>query len=505
MGALVAHFGADAVIRSLLAIGWGGFAAICLIHLVLIAVMGIAWRALVPGVPAWVLIWGRLTRDAGSEVLPLSPMGGCILGARAVTVAGVPGPVATASTIVDLTLEFFAKLAYTALGLALLLHLRPASAIALPITAGIAVATLVAIAFVVVQHHGFDIFDRFARALGRGWADRTAAGAASVHNELRRTYRRRAGLWSSFLLHLACWVAGALEVWIALRLAGAALDFAVVLGIESLLYAIRTVAFAIPNAVGVQEGAYILLGGAFGLTPEMALSLSLLKRARDLAIGLPALGLWQAIEGSRLWRRLAPRPVALPVIYMVRHGETAWSRSGQHTGRTDLPLTESGERNARALGERLRGLSFAKVLTSPSQRAVKTCELAGFAGAAEPDPDLAEWDYGRYEGRRTAEILAERPDWRLFRDGCPGGESPAEIGARADRVVSRVRAVPGNILVFSSAHILRVLAARWLGLEPAGGRHFLLGTASLSVLGYEHNLAEPAIRLWNDTHHLERL
>ena len=195
---------------------------------------------------------------------------------------------------------------------------------------------------------------------------------------------------------------------------------------------------------------------------------------------------------------------ALPVIYLARHGETAWSLSGQHTGRTDLPLTERGERNACLLGERLRSLTFATVFSSPLQRAVKTCELAGFNGTAEFDPDLMEWDYGRYEGRRTAEILAERPDWQLFRDGCPGGESPAEIGARADRVVSRVRAVHGDVLVFSSAHILRVLAARWLGLEPAGGRHFLLSTASLSVLGYEHNLAEPAIRLWNNTHHLER-
>jgi broad specificity phosphatase PhoE len=197
---------------------------------------------------------------------------------------------------------------------------------------------------------------------------------------------------------------------------------------------------------------------------------------------------------------------ALPVIYLARHGETAWSLSGQHTGRTDLPLTESGERNARALGARLRGLAFAfaKTFTSPLQRAVKTCELAGFIATAELDPDLMEWDYGRYEGRRTAEILEERPDWQLFRDGCPGGESPAEIGTRADRVVSRVRAVHGNVLLFSSAHILRVLASRWLGLEPAGGRYPLLGTGSLSVLGYEHNLAEPAIRLWNDTHHLER-
>ena len=161
---------------------------------------------------------------------------------------------------------------------------------------------------------------------------------------------------------------------------------------------------------------------------------------------------------------------ALPVIHLARHGETAWSLSGQHTGRTDLPLTERGERNARALGERLRGLAFAKVFTSPLNRAVRTCELAGFGAVAEIDPDLVEWDYGQYEGRRTAEIHAERPDWQLFRDGCPGGESPDQIGARADRVVGRVRAVKGNVLVFSSGHFLRVLAARWLGLDAAGGR-----------------------------------
>ena len=195
---------------------------------------------------------------------------------------------------------------------------------------------------------------------------------------------------------------------------------------------------------------------------------------------------------------------ALPVIYLARHGETAWSLSGQHTGRTDLPLTEGGEHNARTLGARLRGRVFAKVFTSPLQRAARTCDLAGFGNAAERDPDLMEWDYGEYEGRRTAEIHLERPDWQLFRDGCPGGESPAEIGARADRVVSRVRAVHGDVLLVSSAHILRVLTARWLGLEAAGGRYLLLSTASLSVLGYEHNLAEPAIRLWNDTHHLDK-
>ena len=192
-----------------------------------------------------------------------------------------------------------------------------------------------------------------------------------------------------------------------------------------------------------------------------------------------------------------------PLVYLARHGETAWTLSGQHTGRTDLPLTERGELQARALGERLRGSVFAKVLTSPSQRAVRTCALAGFGADAEIDPDLAEWDYGDYEGRRTAEILTERPDWRLFRDGAPRGEMPEQIGARADRVIAKIRAVDDNVLLVSSAHISRVLTARWLGLPPSGGRYFWLSTASLSTLGYEHDLTEPIIRLWNDTSHVE--
>ena len=199
---------------------------------------------------------------------------------------------------------------------------------------------------------------------------------------------------------------------------------------------------------------------------------------------------------------------ALPAVYLARHGETAWTLSGQHTGLTDLPLTERGESNARKLGARLRGLKFAKVFTSPLQRAMRTCELAGFGDAAQIDRDLLEWNYGDYEGRRSAEIHAERADWQLFRDGCPGGETPQQIGARVDRLVNRVRAIQremhGDVLLFSSGHVLRVLTARWLGLEPGAGRFFLLSTGSLSTLSYEHNLAEPAIRLWNDTGHLGR-
>jgi probable phosphoglycerate mutase len=193
----------------------------------------------------------------------------------------------------------------------------------------------------------------------------------------------------------------------------------------------------------------------------------------------------------------------LPSIYLARHGETAWALSGQHTGLTDVPLTERGERNARRLGERLKGLTFARVFTSPLQRAKRTCELAGFGKVAEVDPELVEWNYGDYEGRTTADIRKERPDWQLFRDGCPGGESVAAIGARADRVLARLRAAAGDVLVFSSGHVLRVLAARWLGLDPSGGRYFLLSTATLSVLGYEHGKDDPVIRLWNDGRHVE--
>jgi len=193
---------------------------------------------------------------------------------------------------------------------------------------------------------------------------------------------------------------------------------------------------------------------------------------------------------------------ALPIVYLARHAETTWSLSGQHTGLTDLPLTERGERNAAQLGQLLRGRVFALVLTSPLQRAYRTCELAGFGEQAEVDRDLVEWNYGEYEGLTTAEIRARRPDWQLFRDGCPGGESPAEVGTRADRVLSRARAASGDVLIFSSGHILRVLTARWLGLEPGAGGYFVLDASSFSALGYERERSQPVIQLWNDTHHL---
>jgi broad specificity phosphatase PhoE len=192
----------------------------------------------------------------------------------------------------------------------------------------------------------------------------------------------------------------------------------------------------------------------------------------------------------------------LPIVALARHGETEWSLTGQHTGLTDLQLTERGEQNARQLGPRLRGMSFDRVLTSPLRRAADTCRLAGFADRAEVVPDLVEWNYGDYEGCRTAEIREQRPDWDLFRDGCPGGENPDDVGQRADAVIAKIRSMPGNVLVFSSGHFLRVFTARWIAAAPSTGRHLALSTASLSIVGYDHNLTEPVIRLWNDTNHV---
>jgi len=189
----------------------------------------------------------------------------------------------------------------------------------------------------------------------------------------------------------------------------------------------------------------------------------------------------------------------LPYVCLVRHGETAWTLTGQHTGRNDIPLTTRGEDEARALRASLGELTFTEVFTSPAQRARRTCELAGFGAVARADADLAEWDYGDYEGRRTSEIQASRPTWRLFEDGCPNGESADDVAVRADRLIASIRRCPGNVLLFGHRDMFRVMAARWVELPPIAGRRLYLDTAALSLLGYHHALDEPVIRLWN--HH----
>jgi broad specificity phosphatase PhoE len=191
-------------------------------------------------------------------------------------------------------------------------------------------------------------------------------------------------------------------------------------------------------------------------------------------------------------------PLEMPKLFLARHGDTAWTESRQRTGRTDIALNRTGEERARQLGERLRRFSFARVFTSPLQRASKTCELAGFASVATVDPDLLEWDYGRLEGMVLKQVHKEQPGWELYRDGCPGGESPRDVAARADRFVAHAREIEGDVLAFSSGHIIRMIAARWLGLPPAAGRFFYCRPASVGVLGYEHkNRDEPIIGLWN--------
>lgn len=189
---------------------------------------------------------------------------------------------------------------------------------------------------------------------------------------------------------------------------------------------------------------------------------------------------------------------AFPMIYLVRHGETEWSRSRRHTGRTDIGLTEEGEASARQLAARLHGNDVSAVWSSPSRRARRTCELAGFTSGVVVKEDLQEWDYGDYEGITTKDILLSQPAWQLFRDGAPGGESVSEVGARADRVVRDLRQLEQSVLIFSSSHFLRVLAVRWLGMPAQQGQSFVLDTATVSVLGYEHNLEEPVIRRWNE-------
>ena len=187
-----------------------------------------------------------------------------------------------------------------------------------------------------------------------------------------------------------------------------------------------------------------------------------------------------------------------PVIYLFRHGETAWSITGQHTGRTDLPLTTQGEQQVRALAAQLRGIVFDRVFTSPRLRARRSCELCGLGPVARLEPDLAEWDYGAYEGLHSADIRVQRPDWNLFRDGCPAGESPTDISRRADRLIARLRRQPGKVALFSHGHFGRVLGVRWIDLPVAHGRHLLLDTASISILGCaEHNPEQPAIVVWN--------
>jgi glycosyltransferase 2 family protein len=320
--ALVGYFGFDEVGRALFAVRWTGFLAIIAYHLAGIFMLGLCWHVLTPNsAPLLAFVWGRLIRDSGSEVLPLSQLGGFIMGARAATLLGLSGAAAIASTIVDVTLEMLGQLGYTTLGLGILAWQKPDNYLIGWTADGLVVALVAMLGFIAVQRRGLGMVERAVLRIAQQWVKGSTVQSRSVQHEIHDIYRRHGALCMSGLLHFAAWIANSVEAWFALRLMGADLGIASVIAIESLLYAIRSVAFAVPNAVGVQEGAYIMLGAAFGLTPETALALSLLKRARDLVIGVPALLMWQVLESRRLLARSAAvdETVSEPVVVPVRN------------------------------------------------------------------------------------------------------------------------------------------------------------------------------------------
>ena len=303
---IVGYYGFGAVGTALIAIGWPGFFAVLVYHLGLIVLLGLAWHAVLPPPRAtlpWVAVWSRMIRDSGSEVLPLSQIGGIVMGARAAIVAGMTAQLSLASTVVDVTLETLAQLVYTVLGLGLLLWLHPNASVARPIAIGLGVGVIAVFAFVMLQRRGMGLIEKMAEKLAPRWVPADAGYKARVmHVELHAIYKHMAGPQLGFMLHVAAWIGNGIEAWMALHFMGAPLSIPAVLTIESLLYALRSFAFFVPNAVGVQEGGYVMLGALFGLPPEIALALSLLKRARDVTIGVPALLIWQGTEGKRALR-----------------------------------------------------------------------------------------------------------------------------------------------------------------------------------------------------------
>ncbi|HEY1506863.1 MAG TPA: lysylphosphatidylglycerol synthase domain-containing protein [Stellaceae bacterium] len=302
---LVAWFNASAILATLVAIGWGGFALICGFHFCLIAVNGVAWQVLTPDVVPrrWpIFIWARLVRTAAAEVLPLSQLGGPAAGIRIAILHNVPAAIATAAVIVDVALEFLTQLVYAVIGLFLLATARPATNLLLPAAAWLVVAAGLCGGFLLVQRHGGHLLARFEPLIARHFSDALPGKIESVTAALARIHAGRGRLVVAALLHFLEWLATGVEAWLALRLMGVPISFAAATGLEGLLYAVRSVAFMVPLAAGVQEGGYLLVGAAFGLSPDQALALSLLKRGRDLALGVPPLLGWQLLEGGQWWR-----------------------------------------------------------------------------------------------------------------------------------------------------------------------------------------------------------
>ena len=312
---LVLTYGAEGIWHSAALLGFQRFGLIVAIHLVLIAMMGSAW---------WLLgrdradarlpffVWGRTLRDSAGEALPLSQVGGYVVGARALALTGVSGAFAASSTVVDVTVELVAQLAYTMLGLVLLDRLRPGTGFAGPVLVGLLVMSGAVAVFITVQARGAGFVERIGVRLGRELLGRQIGEAGAVQAGIQQIHRRKLALALAACVHSTTWVLAGVETWVTLNLMGLPVALLAAVTIDSLLYGMRSVAFMIPNAIGVQEGGLILLGGLFGVPPDTALALSLIKRARDLVIGVPALLIWQAIEGRAAWRKNALPQVINP-------------------------------------------------------------------------------------------------------------------------------------------------------------------------------------------------
>ncbi len=307
---IVWHVGAGAVLIAMEAIGWG-FCALIAFRLCLVLLMGASWWVLGSNRPDAHLMrfaWARLIRDSACECLPLSQIGGFVLGARALTVAGAGGMFAAASTVVDVTLELIAQLFYLLLGVFLLWRLHPHFALLRPLLFGLAALTAGAISFLLLQSRGAGLIERASARLLSRWSG-AKAGTRAMLAELATIHASRERIVAGTLLHLLCWLANGSEAWLTLTLMGHPVPIVAALVIDSLLYGLRSFAFIVPNALGVQEAGYVLIGGLFGLAPHTCLALSLLRRARDIALGLPALATWQALEGRRAWRGMNQFPV----------------------------------------------------------------------------------------------------------------------------------------------------------------------------------------------------
>jgi putative membrane protein len=314
---LVLTHGVGAIWHDVAALGWGGFAVLVAYHLVLTMLMGCAWWRLGRGRAAWpYFAWSRLIRDSAGETLPLSQLGGYVLGARALALAGASTAFAAGSTVVDVTVELVAQLSYTLIGLALLHGLRPESALISPLLAGVAIMAVLVAVFVAVQARGAGVIERISARIASELLGRSMAGSGAVQSEIQQIHRHKTILLGSCAIHLTTWVLSGVETWITLRLMGIPISLTTGLVIDSLLYGMRSVAFMVPNAFGVQEGGLVFLGSLFGVDADTALALSFVKRGRDLAIGVPALLVWQAIEARRAWSGVAnpaDRPETPPV------------------------------------------------------------------------------------------------------------------------------------------------------------------------------------------------